>query len=86
MTFGVILALANGAALPLSSFLLGNMIDSFGDPNETDDKSKEMLFLFIYIGLAVFGFGWIMTALWIITGERQSIECRKKYLLSLLRQ
>lgn len=27
-----------------------------------------------------------MTAAWMITGERQSIRCRKQYLLSLLRQ
>lgn len=72
--------------MPLFALLWGNMIDSFKSKAEMVDQTKNMLLLFIYIGLAVFATGWIMIASWLITGERQSIECRKQYLKSLLRQ
>lgn len=45
-----------------------------------------MFILFVEIGIGVFGSGWIMIACWLITGERQSMRCRKEYLKSLLRQ
>lgn len=31
-------------------------------------ETKNMLLLFVYIGLAVFSTGWIMIACWLITG------------------
>jgi len=45
-----------------------------------------VLLKFIYIGAGSFVSGWIMIACWTVAGERQSIECRKYYLKSLLRQ
>ena len=44
------------------------------------------MFQFLYIGAAAFVAGWGMFACWMITGERQGIACRKKYLASLLKQ
>jgi ATP-binding cassette subfamily B (MDR/TAP) protein 1 len=44
------------------------------------------MYNFIEIGIGAFFAGWGMFAFWSITGERQGIACRKKYLKSLLRQ
>lgn len=72
--------------MPLFALLWGDMLDSFKSQAEMVNQTLNMLLLFIYIGIAVFVSGWIMIGAWLITGERQSIECRKQYLKSLLRQ
>lgn len=77
MIIGTVFALVNGAALPIFSLLWGDMIDSFKTPEEMEQEVLDMFLLFIYLGIAVFTAGWIMTAAWLYTGERQSIKCRK---------
>lgn len=72
--------------MPLFALLWGDMLDSFKSKQDMTSQTLNMLLLFIYIGIAVFISGWIMIAAWMITGERQSIQCRKQYLRSLLRQ
>ena len=87
MAIGTIAALAMGTALPVFSLLMGTITDTFalgGDPMVA--AAKTAMFQFIYIGLGVFVAGWLMFACWMISGERQSIACRKAYLKSLLRQ
>ena len=50
------------------------------------EASKQVMYKFLLIGVGVFVAGWLMFACWMISGERQSIACRKAYLKSLLRQ
>lgn len=38
----------------------------------------------IYIGIAAFALGWMMTVMWVITGERQFLKCKRAYYASLL--
>jgi ATP-binding cassette subfamily B (MDR/TAP) protein 1 len=40
----------------------------------------------IYLGIAALVFGWIMIAMWVITGQRQASKCKKSYYESLLKQ
>jgi hypothetical protein len=44
------------------------------------------MLIFIYVGIGAFVFGWIMFSCWMITAERQAIQCRKTYLKYLLLQ
>ena len=73
MSVGALAAVCNGAALPLFALLWGNMIDTFKSKAEMVDQAREMLLIFVYIGLGAFITGWIMIGCWLITGERQSI-------------
>lgn len=68
MTVGTIASVCNGASMPLFALLWGNMIDSFKSKTEMVNETKNMLLLFVYIGLAVFFTGWVMIACWLITG------------------
>lgn len=86
LAIGLFASMCNGAALPLFALLWGNMVDSFKTKEEMVDQAREMLLLFIYIGLGAATTGWIMITCWLTAGERQSIECRKQYLKSLLKQ
>jgi hypothetical protein len=63
--------------MPLFALLWGNMLDSFKKGSDLGNATLDMLLIFIYLGVAVFVTGWIMIGSWAITGERQSIECRK---------
>lgn len=86
MIVGSIFSLANGATMPLFALLWGGMLNSFSDSDSMVDQTLNLMLTFIYIGLGVLVSGWIMIACWLITGERQAIECRKQYLRSLLKQ
>lgn len=68
MGVGTFFAICNGAAMPLFALLWGDMLDSFKNKDQMVDQTKNMLLLFIYIGLAVFASGWLMIACWLITG------------------
>lgn len=68
MAVGTFFAICNGAAMPLFALLWGDMLDSFKSKDQMVDQTKNMLLLFIYIGLAVFASGWLMIACWLITG------------------
>jgi ATP-binding cassette subfamily B (MDR/TAP) protein 1 len=48
------------------------------------NAAREVLFKFIYIGIAAFALGWVMISSWMISGERQANECRKVYFKTLL--
>lgn len=68
MAIGTIASLGNGASMPLFALLWGDMLNSFTGLDGLTSQTLKMLLLFIYIGLAVFGTGWIMIACWLITG------------------
>jgi len=74
MTIGSIASLAMGAALPAFALLWGDMTDSFGEGGDSMvNAAKNVMYNFIYIGVAAFFAGWLMFACWMIAGERQAI-------------
>ena len=77
MVVGTIAAICNGGSIPLFALLFGDMLDSFKTLTDLTSTTLYLLLVFIYLGVAVFVTGWIMIGSWAITGERQSIECRK---------
>lgn len=86
ITAGVILAALNGIGIPLFSLLWGDLVDSLMNSSEALDKAKSVMLDFVYLGIGVFFAGWGSFTCWMITGSRQSIECRKLYLQKLLKQ
>ena len=86
MVFGSICAAVMGAALPSFTILWGDMTNTFRTSAEMEQKAKELMFKFVYIGLGAFAAGWGMFACWMIAGERQGITCRREDLRSLLKQ
>ena len=90
MICGAIAAIGAGASMPAFSLLWGNMTDSFqssdSDPDAMVRTSKKVMFNFLEIGAGVFVACWVMMACFMISGESQSIRCRKAYLDALLRQ
>ncbi len=86
MAIGTICAGAMGAALPAFALLWGNLTDSYGDSNSMVDGARQVMYNFFEIGAGALVAGWGMFACWMITGERQGIQCRKQYLKSLLKQ
>lgn len=86
MALGSLGAIAMGASMPAFAFLMGDMLNGFASTDEMVEESKKTMLTFIYVGIGVFFAGWLMFACWMVTGERQAINCRKAYLKSLLRQ
>jgi hypothetical protein len=67
MIVGSIAALGMGVALPSFSYIWGQMTDAFASQNMVE-ASKSTLLTFLWVGLGVFGAGWIMFACWMIAG------------------
>lgn len=86
MIVGSIGSIIGGAALPLFALFWGEMIDNFRTPQGLVDETYKTLLYFIYVGLAVLVFCWIMLTCWAITGQRQSKTCKIVYLQSILKQ
>lgn len=87
IVIGTIGAAVTGVAMPAFVLLWGDITQEFGsDPAVVEGLVKDLMLIFIYIGLGAFIAGWIMYSSWMITGERQSIACRKAYLRCLLKQ
>eukprot|EP01133_Synstelium_polycarpum_P000374 gene374-436_t len=93
MLFGTLAALANGAAMPLVSVVFGDIIDAFNplkfneDPNYSlASEVQRICMWFLILGGVVFVLSYLETALWTITGERQTNRARVEYLSSILRQ
>jgi len=68
MAIGSVAALTAGAAMPVFSYIMGDMIDAFESMDTMVQKSKETMLIFIYVGIGAFAAGWIMYACWMITG------------------
>ncbi|CAD8206584.1 unnamed protein product [Paramecium octaurelia] len=87
MIIGGLAAFLNGAAFPSFSIILGDMTDSFseaGDEMVHQAGLNAIYFIIVACGTMLMSF--IMFATWMITGENQSIEFRKRYFAAILRQ
>ncbi|KAH7676294.1 Xenobiotic-transporting ATPase protein, partial [Dioscorea alata] len=91
MVVGLIAAVGNGAAVPLMTFIFGDVINAFGKNSNGNthgvltDVSKVVL-QFVYLGLGNGVASFLQVACWTITGERQASRIRNLYLQGLLRQ
>ena len=59
---------------------LGNMTDSFKDPEGMVSMALDIFIQYIFFGVgSIFG-GWGMEYFWQIAGENQANKCRKYYI------
>ncbi|KAH9613320.1 hypothetical protein KSS87_021170, partial [Heliosperma pusillum] len=89
MTVGSIGAIGNGLTMPLMAVLLGNLVDAFGQNQNTkhvmslvSQVSLNYIYLALGSGLAAF----LQVTCWMVTGERQAARIRNFYLKTILRQ
>ncbi|XP_010271023.2 PREDICTED: ABC transporter B family member 4-like [Nelumbo nucifera] len=89
MVVGTISGIANGVSMPLVILLFGQLIDSFGHTQGTNNVVHEiskvcLKLIYLAAGTAVAAF--LQVACWMITGERQAARIRSLYLKTILRQ
>ncbi|KAK7269553.1 hypothetical protein RIF29_22284 [Crotalaria pallida] len=89
MVVGTIGAIGNGLGLPLMTLLFGQMINSFGNNQQTEHVVEEvskvsLKFVYLAIGSGVAAF--LQVSCWMVTGERQAARIRGLYLKTILRQ
>ncbi|KAK1406637.1 hypothetical protein QVD17_42119 [Tagetes erecta] len=89
MIFGTVGAIGNGMCMPLMAVLYGDLLNSFGENQNTDDvlhavTKVALNIVYLAIGCAVASF--LQVAMWMITGERQATRIRHLYLKTILRQ
>ncbi len=82
MAIGLIAAAANGTALPLFALIFGQMTSSFS-PTASGSAVVDMVATnskwFAIVGAGSFACSWIMFVTWMVSGERQAIEFRRRY-------
>ncbi|KAK4440113.1 ABC transporter B family member 9 [Sesamum alatum] len=85
MIVGSIGAIANGASQPISTLAFSQLVNSLGNPPQTQLLHQVALkILFVAIGGGAAGF--LQVCCWMVAGERQSSRIRALYLKALLRQ
>ncbi|KAL1552967.1 ABC transporter B member 11 [Salvia divinorum] len=89
MVIGVITSVASGLALPLMTFLYGELANAFGhnvgNQAVVHEVSKVAIrFFYLALGSGVAAFSQV--SCWMITGERQAARIRNLYLRAILRQ
>jgi len=77
MTIGAIGSVLMGSSMPLFANVTGRMIDSYGNTATTLDSARSNMFLFLYLAIASFIIGFIMSVSWNLSAERQAAQCRK---------
>lgn len=83
MIFGHIFAAFTGASLPVFSFLMGNVFDSFGPATSRDEQLKtvrEITIIFVFIGVGVWIFSYIYWYLLLSFSLRVSQRIKRQYL------
>ncbi|KAL4480239.1 hypothetical protein ABPG74_020755 [Tetrahymena malaccensis] len=89
MVVGAIAAMVNGILQPLMSQIIGKTTNQFSsnqDQSYIIENAKIQCFYMIVAGFISFFCSWIQMACWMISGERQAIECRKQYFKAIIRQ
>ena len=89
IVIGTIASLVNGAAMPLFSLLFGDVANGFGPLNTDEqiiDTASDLSLKLFLVGIGTLVCSYLGFACWMISGERQAIEIRKRYFKSLLSQ
>ncbi|XP_050236016.1 ABC transporter B family member 11-like [Mercurialis annua] len=89
MIAGTIGAFGNGACMPISSLLLGEMIDSFGINQSNKDIAhiiSKVALKYVYLAIGAAAASLLQVSCWMVTGERQAARIRNYYLKTILRQ
>ncbi|CAM8927452.1 unnamed protein product [Rhodiola kirilowii] len=89
MVIGTIGAMGNGVCMPLMTILMGELINSFGQNQNTDKTLQAVInvalkFVYLAIGAGIAAF--LQVSCWMVTGERQAARIRSLYLKTILRQ
>ncbi|KAJ8435231.1 hypothetical protein Cgig2_028417 [Carnegiea gigantea] len=89
MIVGSVGAIGNGVCMPLMAILFGDVIDAFGQNQNTRHvihviSQVSLKFVYLAIGVAIAAF--LQVACWMVTGERQAARIRNLYLKTILRQ
>jgi len=85
---GTLAAIADGTSLPLFALFFGSIPNTFigGTGDEIVHSAGQIALKFVYLGIASFVTAYLGFVCWMIVGEKQSIEIRKRYFKSLLQQ
>ncbi|KAJ4727918.1 ABC transporter B family protein [Melia azedarach] len=89
MIIGSIGAIGNGLCLPLMTILFGDLVNSFGEnqnTSETVDAVSRVALKFVFLGIGAAAASFLQVTCWMITGERQASRIRGLYLKTILRQ
>ncbi|KAH9619686.1 hypothetical protein KSS87_015755 [Heliosperma pusillum] len=89
MIIGSIGAAGIGVFIPLMAILIGDIIDAFGQNQNTKhvvNVVTKVALKFVYLAIASGVASFLQVACWMVTGERQASRMRNLYLKSILRQ
>nr|BAS29581.1 B-type ABC transporter [Thalictrum minus] len=89
MLIGTIASAGNGAAMPIMTLFLGDMINAFGQNANNTNTLKvvsEVALKFVYLAIGAGTASCLQVACWMVTGERQAARMRSLYLKTILRQ
>ncbi|KAF7804972.1 ABC transporter B family member 21-like [Senna tora] len=89
MIVGTIGAVGNGISMPLMTLLMGQMINTFGNnqnSNQVVDLVSKVSLKFVYLAVGSAAAAFLQVASWMVTGERQAARIRGLYLKTILRQ
>ncbi|XP_074310741.1 ABC transporter B family member 21-like [Silene latifolia] len=89
MIIGSIAAAGNGVSMPFLAILLGDLIDAFGQNQNTKHVVRvvsQVALKFVYLAIVSGIVSFLQVACWMVTGERQASRMRNLYLKSILRQ
>ena len=87
MFFGFVTAALNGACMPGLTLVFGNIATvTAGSTHDLIHKAGIVSIEFFAIGVFSFLMSYLSFASWMIIGEKQAIEIRKRYFRSLLKQ
>ncbi|KAF9592897.1 hypothetical protein IFM89_018613 [Coptis chinensis] len=89
MVIGTIASVANGASMPIMTFLVGDLINAFGqnaNNKNTLPVVSRVALRFVYLAVGAGVASVFQVACWMVTGERQASRIRSLYLKTILRQ
>ena len=89
LILGIVFAIVAGCGFPWFAYIWGKILDSFLITTDSQARLDNAVYyrnIFFYIGIGSLISSWIAFASWIIMSERISINCRKAYMKSILRQ
>ncbi|KAJ0976482.1 hypothetical protein J5N97_018447 [Dioscorea zingiberensis] len=89
MIVGTIGSVANGAAMPLLTVLIGDVVNALSGTVGTRDivhEVSKVALEFVYLGIGAGVASFFQVACWMVTGERQAARIRNLYLKTILRQ